>query len=484
MRRLLISLTFVILILLAAVWLIQHPGYVAIIWLGYKIDLPIAILFMGLLVSGGCLLFLDRIWRYLRRLPTDMLGGWSASRRSQGYQAVTKSLVAISAGDLVEATEMIQQSEKKLGDDYPLTKLVRAQIGLAAKDEAVSSEAYALLAENPETAFLGLRGLTEFALQSQDIEQATRFAEQALVLRPGSEWAMKTCLRLRAYLQQWELAHGLLKQMQKKQILSAASAQRQKAFLLYLESRQLAQDGVLETARKKAKLCYDTCPEFVYGLKQYMALLAQTGQTQRISKLLEKHWCQFPHQICYDLMKEYHQDRSEGELLAHLQSLKQKMTAHILSAPKNHIIVLLVDAQAGLAAHDSEITRAALQKLRDYYHYETAQTLKLWALLVRLETGQQPELSPEGASVLTNETGSEDVTRPLALSVQTSYDYLIRSIDQLDQSNWHCHTCHQVQSNWQVFCDHCHDFDSLSQLDQPSPLADLQAVEPDKIQEE
>lgn len=482
MRRLLISLAFVTLILLAAIWLIQHPGYVAIIWLGYKIDLPIALLLMGLVISGGCLLFLDRIWRYVRRLPADMLGGWSASRRSQGYQAVTKSLVAISAGDLVEATEMIQQSEKKLGDDYPLTKLVRAQIGLAAKDETVSSEAYALLAENPETAFIGLRGLSEFALQSQDIEQATRFAEQALVLRPGSDWAMKTCLRLRAYSQQWELAQGLLKQMQKKQILSIKEAQRQKAFLLYLESRQLAKDGVLETARKKAKLCYETCPEFVYGLKQYISLLAQTGQAQRIAKILEKHWCQYPHQICYQLMLAYRQDNSARDFLTYLLGLKQKMTAHVLAAPKNHIIVLLVDAQAGLAANDSDITRAALQKLRDYYHYETAQTLKLWALLVRLETGQQSEVSLEGATVLTNETASEDVMPPLALSVQTSYDYLIRAIDQLDQSYWHCGTCHQVQSDWQVFCDHCHDFDSLSQLDQPSPLADLQAVEPEKIQ--
>ena len=89
----------VTLVVFALVWLLDHPGSVVMNWLGYRIETSIAVL-LGLIIGFAFFTAQGyRIWLFLQRAPSQMMESWRLRRKQQGYQALTKGMVAVSAGD-------------------------------------------------------------------------------------------------------------------------------------------------------------------------------------------------------------------------------------------------------------------------------------------------------------------------------------------------------------------------------------------------
>src|SRR5262245_59353649 len=95
-------LIFTLLVLAAAAglgWLADRPGGVTVTWLGYQIETTafVAAVAVGLLVVA--LILLWALLRYLFTRPETIAAHVRERRRQQGYDALSRGLLAIGVGD-------------------------------------------------------------------------------------------------------------------------------------------------------------------------------------------------------------------------------------------------------------------------------------------------------------------------------------------------------------------------------------------------
>src|SRR5688572_30126603 len=127
MARFVLFLILLVPVVIAGNWLIAHPGQVAIDWLGYAIELHIAVLvslifLLCLFVTGAVLM----LWQ---------LTSWPQRRRtrrryrtlSKGLNQLTHGVTALALGDEKHAEASLKKAQALLPNE-PLPKLLSAQL--------------------------------------------------------------------------------------------------------------------------------------------------------------------------------------------------------------------------------------------------------------------------------------------------------------------------------------------------------------------
>ncbi|NQV44680.1 MAG: heme biosynthesis protein HemY, partial [Rhodospirillales bacterium] len=142
----------------AAVWLAEQPGAVSLQWGGYQIDTSFGVMAVGLGILAITSGLLYRLWLFVCRAPGSVRMTWRGHRRGRGYQALTKGMVAVAAGDAEEARRQARKADNLLSEP-PLTMLLSAQAAQLSGDERAAERFFRAMTENRETEFLGLRGL-------------------------------------------------------------------------------------------------------------------------------------------------------------------------------------------------------------------------------------------------------------------------------------------------------------------------------------
>ena len=96
---------FILIILAAGVasWLMAQPGILSIEWLGWQMEMPSSLAVTLVVVFALILVFFDRLRRALWSMPGLLGGRWRERRDIAGHRALTLGLVAVSAGEPVEA---------------------------------------------------------------------------------------------------------------------------------------------------------------------------------------------------------------------------------------------------------------------------------------------------------------------------------------------------------------------------------------------
>ena len=109
-----------------AVWLADRPGSVLVTFSGYEMRTTVAVAAVALVAVALALALLWAAVSALLRLPSRMGFASRARRRARGYQAVSRGMVAVGAGDPVAARRFAGEAERLLGQE-PLTLLLKAQ---------------------------------------------------------------------------------------------------------------------------------------------------------------------------------------------------------------------------------------------------------------------------------------------------------------------------------------------------------------------
>ena len=107
-------------------WLADRPGTVTVQWLGYQIETSA---FVGTVAIGVVVVLLILIWalvRYLFTRPAAIAAHIQERRRQQGYDALSRGLLAIGVGDRTLAQRYAGIAGRNLPRE-PLTALLRAQ---------------------------------------------------------------------------------------------------------------------------------------------------------------------------------------------------------------------------------------------------------------------------------------------------------------------------------------------------------------------
>jgi HemY protein len=439
MRR--IAFAFLLLLLFAWIGIVsyvafliaQRPGDVSVVWLGYHADIPMWMVLSGLVLLAVAAALLWQFARFVLRSPRKVGQARRDRRRRKAYRALTQGMVAVAAGDAVEAQRQAKLAGNLLNDP-PLTLLLEAQAAQLGGDEKAATRYFRAMLEHPEASFLGLRGLLMQSLKAGNDGEALRLARQAVTERPRTGWAVSTLLDLELRAGDWPQAEATLKRAEKLKVVEAAEARRKRAVLLAEQARTSSDlDAAIVRLREAVKLA----PDLVAARALLATDLARSGRGREAGRIIEQGWVSAPHA---ELAAAYAQLDPAEDALARARRFER-----LAGFNPSHLESQIALAGASLAAGLWGPARAELEKaLAQMGEAGASQRLaRLWA---HLEEGE----------------GSD----PAA-----ARRWLIAAAAAPSDPAWTCERCGTIAAAWTARCQHCRQFDTLVWRATPRPAA-------------
>src|ERR1043165_7434774 len=135
MIRVLVFLAAAGFLALGVVWLADRPGQIAITWLGYRADTSVMVAAGAIAAVAVLAVIVWSIARLMLRTPKLFSLALRERKRRKGYEAISRGLIAIGAGDARAAQRFAANAEKSLPGE-PLALLLRAQTAQLSGDRA------------------------------------------------------------------------------------------------------------------------------------------------------------------------------------------------------------------------------------------------------------------------------------------------------------------------------------------------------------
>ena len=322
MVRVLLFIIGVIAAALVLAWLADRPGAITIEWLGYEIKTSA---FVGALMLAAIVATLMLAWKllhYLLTRPAAIGAYMQERRRRQGFDALTRGLLAIGVGDRALAQRYASVARRNLPNE-PLTALLKAQTAQLKGDRASARHAFEAMLDRAETELLGLRGLFLEAKRGNDHDAARALAEQAVRTDPQAGWSVNALFDMQARAGDWEGALSTLAVARKHGNVEPDVALRRRAVLLTAEARDLeasAPDKALVLATEALRLA----PSLVPAAEIAGRLLTSKGENRQASRLVARTWKLAPHPdlaTAYAFAKAGESPRDRLKRVEHLASL-------------------------------------------------------------------------------------------------------------------------------------------------------------------
>jgi len=99
MVRLLIFLAALALAALGLTWLANNPGVVDLTWRGEEYEVSLMFALAAVLALAVVLAIVWGVLRFVFRVPSLVSIGAQARRRERGFQALSRGMIAVGAGD-------------------------------------------------------------------------------------------------------------------------------------------------------------------------------------------------------------------------------------------------------------------------------------------------------------------------------------------------------------------------------------------------
>jgi len=412
-----------------SVWFADNPGRMTLVWQGYLIETSAAVLVVAVAVFAVAVALLYRFWIALRGVPAGFARNRRENRRRHGYQALTRGMVAVAAGDAVEAKSQAGRADGLLREP-PLTMLLSAQAAQLDGDEDAAEKFFTEMLERSETEFLGLRGLLGQAVKREDGAAALKLVRRAYRLKPKSDWVVRTLFDLETRSGNWAEADTTLSAALANKLIAPAEAVGHKAVLALQQSLEAEHAGQTGNALKLAKLAHGEDPGLIPAAHQYARLLIDEGKQRKAAGVIETAWARQPHP---DLAEAYW--RARGGRQGGDEALERMRHAEKLAAtnPKHDASRMLLAAVAidaglwGVAAEKLE----GLPVTRDY--------CRLMAAMLE---------------------GDKDEAQ--------AHEWLVRATGAEPDAAWVCSDCGNLADAWTALCGKCGAFDTFKWQRPPS----------------
>jgi len=411
----------------AALWLADNPGQVRLQWQGYLIETSAAMLFaaFAMVALGAAVLY--RGWVLLRGVPARIGRARHEGRRRRGYLALTRGMVAVAAGDAVEARRQGGRADGLLGDPS-LTMLLSAQAAQLNGDEKAAEKFFTAMLERPEMEFLGLRGLLSQATRRGDTADALKMAGRAYAVKPKSQRLGSTLFDLQTRQGLWAEAGDTLASAIRNKAVSPVDGRRRQAVLAHLMSVQAATLGNPVGALKKAKQAFEGKPDFVPGAVHYAGLLMAAGKARKAMAVLEEGWRAHPHP---DLAAAYWPAAGADDSMAKMKAA-QKLSQRNPDHDESRLMLAAAALDAGLWGD----ARDNLKKLIGAAGpaVKGSVTVAVCRMMADLEEHENNDLA-------------------------AAREWLFRAGNAEPDSMWVCRECGNATRKWTALCGRCQGFD-------------------------
>jgi HemY protein len=362
---------FLLLLILAIgfAWLADRPGSVTINWLGREIQMSVVVAAAAAIVLLAAMLFSWNIIRQLWRSPRAAREYWRFRKHRKGYEALSKGLIAASAGDALAASRNAALAGNALADE-PLVNVLAAQAAQLKGDKANVKRIFEEMAKEPDTELLGLRGLFSEARNAGDLVAALAFAERATKLNPRLPWASTAVLQVQTARKSWEAAAFTLDQQSRHALLDRKEANKKRAAMLTAEALS-AEENDRSKALRLANAALDLDPTLVPAAAVAARCHMAEGSTRKAMKVLRGSWALSPHPDLADLVSKANPgDDPESRF---------ERVRDTVGDPSANIEAAVALAKAAIAARRLDVARDALSA------WSASPQARVCALLAQIE---------------------------------------------------------------------------------------------------
>lgn len=438
MARMILFLLLALVLAWGVVWVADNPGQMTLEWGGWRVDTSAGVLGVAVAAFAVAVALLYRLWLFLTRAPGRIGQAFKERRSQKGYKALTKGMVAVAAGDAEEAKRQVGKADGLLGEPA-LTLLLKAQAAQLNGDETAAESFFTAMLDDPDMAFLGLRGLMNQALKRGDDEAALRLARQARDLNPKSVWLTDTLFALEAREGNWADADATLKRLTKAKGLTQGEARRMHAITLLGQSVEAEAAGDAHAALKFAAKAVNEAPDLTPAAVHLARLYVADSQPRKAKSVVEKAWALHPHP---DLTTLYF------DACGAIDGLKKARAAEKLLA-----------LRPGAGEGHLAMAQAALEA-------------RLWGeARTHLNAAMAAGLATR--TVLTLMARLEEEDKADAAAVRS---WLARAANAPADPAWVCGTCGHVDAHWAPHCPRCQGFDTFAWVTPPGAGAAMAAT--------
>jgi HemY protein len=411
MWRVILFLVAAIVTIFVAWKLFWLPGTFSVSVGRYTLETSTALAIVAVVVLLAVLYALLRLlaWVFTTHLR---VGAWgSRRRRVAGDAAVSRTLVAIAAGEAGAAVRESARARRMLGDT-PQTLLLAAEAFRLAEREADATALYNLLSARSDGALLGLRGLFRQAMNKENWAEAAQIAKRAEEVHPAGGWLRDERTQLAVRTGDWAEAFRLSAPGPSRAALAVAAAQA---------------ETDAGAALRLARQAWREAPGFVPAALAYAQRLRAAGRDVKAFTVIRETWRTHP----------------QPELAAYwLTPIEDPATrlreaGRLVAGNPEHPEAYLVLARACM---DADLLGEARKQL-DLAQQGGLNQRRVWLLLADLEAAERGETE-------SGRTALRDALRHAATAEA--------------DSGWHCEVCGTEQAAWLPACPVCHTAGRIS----------------------
>jgi len=417
--------TFLFLTCLAAVtavWVAEQSGDVRLLWKGYLIETSVSVLIGTIIVTAIFAALIFQLIRIIVGGPRALLKGRRQRAEARGYKALMRGLVAVAAGDAAAAKKELQRVQS-LHVARPLSLLLSAQCSQLEGDELAVDGSFRAMLSEPESEFLGLRGLLVQALRNGEAQAALELARRAYEINPQAQWVLKNLIELETLAGNWPDAERSVITAERRKIIDPSSAQRRRALILFQQALLALDEKREKHARNFVLRAVRLRPEFVPAVKLAAELLESGKRPKKAKSLLKRAWEGEAHPDFAALYVKISEPNTPLERL--------KVLENLTSSHSNHPEALLLMAEAAL---DASLWGTARERLGQALEGEPDQ--RFYRLMARLE---QSEHRSEGGA----------------------RQWLLKATRAKEQPQWNCQVCSVSRPEWILQCPSCESIDAF-----------------------
>lgn len=366
--------------------------------------------------------------RFINGDDTAISRYFNRSRERRGYRALSEGMMALASGDADAAMTKAGQAERYL-QQPTLTNLLAAQAAEMSGNTTRAEQIYKELIKDPQTRFVGVRGIMKQRLATGDTDVALKLAQKAFELKPNHEEVQDVLLQLQAKSHDWQGARKTLGVKLKQGKIPRDVHKRREAVLALSQAADVIDEEnsieKREAAIEANRLSPDLVPAAAMAAREYIA----QGKPKLAVRVIKKAWESQPHPDLAAAFSEIAPNETPQERL--------KRFAQLSKLNPDHIETRLMMAELNLAAEDFPEARRALGDI-----VENEPDARALTIMAAIERG---------------EGSSDEVVR----------GWLTKALSAPRGPQWVCDKCNTIHSDWVPVCSSCDVLDTLSWKEAP-----------------
>lgn len=375
--------TIILVAVLVAV--INLSGEISIDVFDYSILMPTNVFFLSLVLALASLFLIYKLVYGFVSIPKRLSKQREETRHQKGFNALTKGLVAIAAGDSKQATyyskrakNLLPMNQNNRGGQQALHLLLEAQAARLRGEEGLAQNRFEALMQDKEAGFLGIRGLLKAAMDKGNERLALEYVQQAAKLHPNQIWVIQTLYHLQIQNKMWDEVLKTAKQARKYKALEEEKiASDEIAIYLMRYDHFMAHDDetqALDNLKKAHKLNNDFTPTII----RYAEYFIKQGKKKKAANFIKKAWETNPHP---DLARIWNQlvpsaERSQEKHMQWYQNLcdanKESVESYIMMANAAMDLGLWGEAKSFVLSAEEMKPSARIYRLRAIVEQNTS----------------------------------------------------------------------------------------------------------------